>query len=94
MTGNTADAATDAPLRCEIDPAAGLRLLLQTRAALGPGYVGKIRRYRIATSPELAPASWQTLPGHAAIAGDNLLHTLPVAAPSPRAFYRAEIWLE
>ncbi len=86
--------ASDAPLRVELDPVAGPRLLLQTRAALGPGYVGRTRRYRILTSPDLSPASWETLPGHATIAGDNLLHSLPVAAPAPRAFYRAEIWLE
>lgn len=76
-------------------PAGPLLLQLATRAAFGPGYLGKVRKHRILTSPDMAPGNWQPLPGSADIPADNLEHALPVGHPaSPAAFYRAATWLE
>jgi hypothetical protein len=78
-----------------IEPAADhLRLVLDARAAFGPGYVGKVRKHRILTSPDLSDGSWLHLQGIDIISGDNLSHSVEIdPAPAP-AFYRAATWLE
>jgi hypothetical protein len=72
----------------------GLSIRLLPRAAFGPGYAGKTRKYRVVTSASLAPASWQAVPGYESISGDNVPVIIPVAVPVGPRFYRAEIWLE
>ena len=92
--GDAAD-MIDGLFRIEVSDTPGmLRLVLESRAALGPGYVGKTRRYRVLTSPDLAAGSWQPLAGREPIDADNLAHAIPVTLPARAAFYRAEAWLE
>ena len=96
ITGETENPAAPPALRIEpSSPGGPLQLLLETRAAFGPGYVGKIRKHRILTSPDMTPGSWQPLADTADIPADNLMHTLPLGLPNQRAaFFRATTWLE
>ena len=82
-------------LRLETGPA-GLGLVLMPRAALGAGYVGKVRRYRVLTSDTLEPGAWRAVPGLESVAGDNVPRTIAVPVPAGEnpVFYRAEAWLE
>jgi unsaturated rhamnogalacturonyl hydrolase len=76
------------------DESGNHQLLLYARAAFGPGYAGKLRKFRLQTSSTLDPADWQTVPGWESIVGDNLTRAFPVLAPDAHQFYRVAAWLE
>jgi hypothetical protein len=85
----------DAPsVRLEHDTAQTLRLVLEPRAALGAGYIGKTRRYRLLDASDLAAAAWTAVPGWTDIPGDNVSRVLPVDVPGDRIFFRVEARLE
>ena len=69
-------------------------VLLPLRPAFGPGYLGKVRHYRLVRSPDLAPGNWQTVPGYESIPGYGEELVVPFAKPATAVFFRAEIWLE
>ncbi len=69
-------------------------LRLNARPAFGPGYLDKVRRYRVLRSPDLTPGSWSALPGYEAAPGDGLELAIPLSPPDPAVFFRAEAWLE
>ena len=79
-----------------IEPATpqSLRVVLEPRAALGAGYVGKTRRYRLLGSGDLTPASWAAVQGWNDVPGDNIERVLAVGVPQNRLFFRVETWLE
>lgn len=70
------------------------RLTLDARAAFGPGYTGKTRKFRILTSTTLDGGDWQVLPGYEAIPGDNLPRSIAPPDGGARRFYKAASWLE
>ncbi len=95
ITGaDTVALQNDSALSIEAGSVDGFGLRLLPRAAFGPGYAGKTRKYRVVTSTSLAPASWQAVPGYESISGDNVPIVIPVTATTGARFYRAEIWLE
>ena len=80
-----------------IEPAAhpgSYQLRLLPRGAIGPGYIGKTRRYRILSSPNPGTGPWLPLSGQNIIAGDNLPRVIPLETSAPAAFHRASSWLE
>ena len=88
-------AATGNPLRIQNSATPGTaELILEARAAFGPGYVGKTRRFRLLASPDLAPGSWTPLPEPAPVSGDNLPRFIEVPLSGSSVFFRAECWLE
>lgn len=94
LTG-IAPSSSQAPPALRIEPAAAhLRLVLDARAAFGPGYLGKVRKHRILTSPDLSDGSWLPLQGMDIISGDNLSHPFEIDPTPAPAFYRAASWLE
>jgi len=77
------------------DDESGQRVLtLNARAAFGPGYVGRTRKFRILTSSTLGSGDWQPVPGWESITGDNLPRTLAIPADGNRRFYQVASWLE
>jgi rhamnogalacturonyl hydrolase YesR len=72
----------------------GLTLTLDARAAFGPGYVGKTRKFRVLSSPTLQAGDWQAVPGYESISGDNLPRVLPVSTDAGHRFYKLACWLE
>jgi unsaturated rhamnogalacturonyl hydrolase len=96
LTGVAPD-APQGPPALRIEPTAAppsLRLVLDARAAFGPGYLGKDRNHRILTSPDLSDGSWLPLHGDDLITGDNLSHSIEIIPTRAPAFYRAAIQLE
>lgn len=69
-------------------------LTLNARAAFGPGYTCKTRKFRILTSSTLLNGDWQIVPGYESITGDNLPHPIAIPASEQRRFYKAASWLE
>lgn len=80
--------------RLERDTAQTLRLVLEPRAALGAGYAGKTRRYRVLSAEDISSAAWVAVPGWGDVPGDNVGRVLPVAVPRDRVFFRVETRLE
>ena len=69
-------------------------LVLDARAAFGPGYTGKIRKFRLLTNATLDAGGWQAVPGYEAVTGDNLPRSTAVPEAEERRFYKVAAWLE
>jgi rhamnogalacturonyl hydrolase YesR len=69
-------------------------LTLNARAAFGPGYVGRARKFRVQTSSTLGAGDWHSVPGWESITGDNLPRTLAIPEDGGRRFYQVSSWLE
>lgn len=80
-------------IRSGMTPGEG-ELLLSPRPAFGPGYLGKVRYYRLVRSPDLRAGAWQTVPSYESIPGYGEEIVIPFKKPTAAAFFRAEIWLE
>lgn len=93
ILGNDPDSENPPLLAIETEESGDLRLTLHARAAFGPGYEGKTRRFRLLTSPSL-DGDWQAVPGWEAVPGDNLTHPLSVPKSDLRRFYKIAAWLE
>lgn len=76
------------------DGAGELILTVEARAAFGPGYVGKTRKFRVLASPSLEAGDWQAVAGYETIHGDNLTRAISVTTDSPRRFFKLACWLE
>jgi hypothetical protein len=63
------------------------------RAVSGNGYGTYVRRYRLETSPTLAPGSWTAVPGYEAVVGANQAVTY-IAPGTGTRYFRAAAWLE
>lgn len=71
-------------------------LILNTRAAFGPGYQNKKRVYTILKSSDLTGNSWSELEGYEAVTGDNrrIVIELETLNQNQSLFFRADIKLQ
>jgi hypothetical protein len=81
-------------LKIDTDETGQVRLTLNARAAFGPGYSDKTRKFRLLTCNSLDSNGWLPVPDWESIPGDNLTHTFIIPAGSTRGFYRIATWLE
>lgn len=94
ILGNNPRSANPNLLQTGRDSAGKPVLVLDARAAFGPGYAGKVRKFRLLTNPALDAGGWQVLPGYESITGDNLPRSIPIPDAEARRFYKAASWLE
>lgn len=92
--GDPADTGAGALLRLTANAGGGASLELNPQAALGPGYVGKTRRFRLESSATLDAGSWAPVAGYEAIPGDNVGRVVSLPAEAGARFYRLVSWLE
>lgn len=70
------------------------RISFQTRAAVGPGYEGLVRRYTLETKTDLAGPVWSGVTGFIQVPGTNQIVAYETAGHSGAAFFRGLISLE
>lgn len=93
ILGNDPDSRNPPLFGIEAEESGDFRITLHARAAFGPGYEGKVRRFRLLTSPSL-DGDWQIVSGWESLQGDNLIHLLSVPKGGARRFYKIAAWLE
>jgi len=75
-------------------PNGEVQLLIESRLAMGAGYLGLRRRYAIDNKDDLRSESWEVLPGYGAIDATGQTLEISDVTESVMRFYRFRTWLE
>ena len=84
------------PLAFSPQPLAlGPTLTFVARRSTGAGYAGRIRKYTVEESADLAtPTSWEPMAGYINIVGDDQSVDITVPTTTPHRFYRLNVRVE